>query len=238
MSVTIGVLYPGSAAEDDYPLLERILGQDVSLPVILTTVGVDAHEVTALLDLGSSDRLIEGAREVAAFSPDSVMWACTSGSFVFGWDGAHQQAEEIGDELGVPTGSTSIAFAAACRHLGLTRVAIAATYPNDVSRHFAEFLGHTDIEITELVSHDIPTAAMAGRLAHDDVLELAKSNDSPDAQAVLIPDTALHTVAWIDELEEALGKPVLTANQVTAWYGLRLAGQTVTSDRLGTLFRG
>lgn len=238
MSVTIGVLYPGSAAEDDYPLLERILGQDVSLPVILTTVGVDAHEVTALLDLGSSDRLIEGAREVAAFSPDSVMWACTSGSFVFGWDGAHQQAEEIGDELGVPTGSTSIAFAAACRHLGLTRVAIAATYPNDVSRHFAEFLGHTDIEITELVSHDIPTAAMAGRLAHDDVLELAKSNDSSDAQAVLIPDTALHTVAWIDELEEALGKPVLTANQVTAWYGLRLAGQTVTSDRLGTLFRG
>lgn len=238
MAVTIGVLYPGSAAEDDYPLLERILGQDVSLPVVLTTVGVDAHEVTALLDLGSSDRLIEGAREIAAVSPDSVMWACTSGSFVFGWDGAHQQAQEIGDELAVPTGSTSIAFAAACRHLGLTRVAIAATYPDDVSRHFAEFLGHADVEVTELVSHDIPTAAMAGRLDHDAVFDLARSNDSPEAQAILIPDTALHTVAWIDELEEALGKPVLTANQVTAWYGLRLAGQTVTSDRLGTLFRG
>lgn len=237
MAVTIGVLYPGSSAEDDYPLLETILGQDISFPVVLTSVGVDAHEVTALLDLGRSDRLIEGARAVAESSPDSVMWACTSGSFVFGWDGAHQQAAEISDELGLRAGSTSIAFAAACNHLGLKKVAIAATYPNDVSRHFSDFLAKADVEVTELVSHDIPTAAMAGRLDHDAVLELAKSNDSPEAEAVLIPDTALHTIAWINELEEALGKPVVTANQVTAWYGLRLAGQTVRSERLGTLFR-
>ncbi len=79
---------------------------------------------------------------------------------------------------------------------------------------------------------------MAGRLDHDAVLELAKSNDSPDAQAVLIPDTALHTIAWLPELEDALGKPVLTANQVTAWYGLKLAGTPIRSDILGTLFRG
>ncbi|WP_207837360.1 maleate cis-trans isomerase family protein [Williamsia soli] len=238
MSVTIGILYPGSAAEDDYPLVERILGQEVSLPVILTTVGVDAHEVGALLDLGSSDRLIEGAREVAAFSPDAVMWACTSGSFVFGWDGAHQQVAEISEEVGVPAASTSIAFAAACRELGLDRVAIAATYPEEVSSHFAAFLGRAGITVTELVSHDIPTAAMAGRLDHEAVLALTKSNDSPDAQAVLIPDTALHTVAWLPELEEAVGKPVLTANQVTAWYGLKLAGTTVQSDILGSVFRG
>lgn len=238
MSVTIGILYPGSAAEDDYPLMERILGQEVSLPVILTTVGVDAHEVGALLDLGSSDRLIEGAREVAEFSPDVVMWACTSGSFVFGWDGAHQQVAEITDEVGLPAASTSIAFAAACQELGLDRVAVAATYPEDVSSHFAAFLGKAGITVTELVSHDIPTAAMAGRLDHDAVLELAKSNDSPDAQAVLIPDTALHTIAWLPELEDALGKPVLTANQVTVWYGLKLAGTPIRSDILGTVFRG
>ncbi len=51
------------------------------------------------------------------------------------------------------------------------------------------------------------------------------------------PDTALPTVAWITAFEEALDKPALTANQATAWYGLHLAGQTVTSDRLGALFR-
>ncbi|HEY9312435.1 maleate cis-trans isomerase [Williamsia sp.] len=237
MVTTVGMLYPGNAAEDDYPLLEQILGDNIALPVVITSVGVDAHEVEALLDLGSSERLLDGARQVAQHRPDSVMWACTSGSFVFGWNGAHQQAGEISETLGIPTGSTSIAFAAACRALELERVAVAATYPDDVSRHFSKFLAAAGVAVTELVSHDIPTAALAGELGHDDVLDLARSNDSTEARAILIPDTALHTVAWIDELEEVLGKPVLTANQVTAWYGLLLAGNQVTSDRLGTLFR-
>ncbi|HJV98380.1 MAG TPA: maleate cis-trans isomerase, partial [Arthrobacter sp.] len=64
-----------------------------------------------------------------------------------------------------------------------------------------------------------------------------RSANAPDAEAVLIPDTALHTVRWLNELESVLGKTVLTANQVTAWYGLRIAGRSVHSDQLGTLFR-
>ena len=68
------------------------------------------------------------------------------------------------------------------------------------------------------------SAAEVGTLGRDDVLEVARSGDRPDAEAVLLPDTALHTIAWLDDLERALGKPVLTANQVTIWQGLRLVG--------------
>ncbi len=68
------------------------------------------------------------------------------------------------------------------------------------------------------------------------VLELAPAGDHPDAQAVLVPDTALHTAAFVPELEEALGKPVLTANQVPVWERLRLAQRKIWLPRLGTLF--
>jgi maleate cis-trans isomerase len=54
---------------------------------------------------------------------------------------------------------------------------------------------------------------------------------------VLLPDTALHTIGLLDALEERVGKPVLTANQVSVWQGLRLAGGTVAQDGLGALFR-
>ena len=39
-------------------------------------------------------------------------------------------------------------------------------------------------------------------------------------------------------LEHALGKPVLTANQVSAWEGLRLAGVSCACAGLGALFAG
>ena len=57
-----------------------------------------------------------------------------------------------------------------------------------------------------------------------------------EAEAVLVPDTAMHSLAWLPDLEEAAGMPVLTANQVTIHEGLRLAGDVPPLPRLGTLF--
>ncbi|CAM5726027.1 aspartate/glutamate racemase family protein [Streptomyces violaceorubidus] len=68
------------------------------------------------------------------------------------------------------------------------------------------------------------------------MLALARAADRPEAQAVLLPDTALHTAAHIPALEKDLGKPVLTANQVTVWEGLRLADRRVNAPELGALF--
>ncbi|HVH21895.1 MAG TPA: hypothetical protein VNA11_05530, partial [Pseudonocardia sp.] len=81
---TVGLLYPGHSAEDDFLALEHRLAGAVRLPLVHTSVGEDAHRVDALLDLGSPARLAAGARALAEHEPDSVLWACTSGSFVFG----------------------------------------------------------------------------------------------------------------------------------------------------------
>lgn len=231
---TVGVLYPGHSAEDDYALLQERLG-DVAFEVQHTDIGEDAHRVDALLRMGGPDRLADGARALAPAGVDSVLWACTSGSFVFGWEGAHAQAAAVGDLLGVPAASTSIAFAQAAIALGLRRVAVAATYPEDVALAFVDFLARAGLAVVQTASHGIVTAAEVGTLGRDDAVSIATSADHVDAEAVLLPDTALHTLAWLDELEQAVGKPVLTANQVTAWHGLRLAGDDRPRSALGTL---
>jgi maleate cis-trans isomerase len=235
--VTVGLLYPGHSAEDDYPALEARLDGAVRLPVVITSVGEDAHRVDALLDLGRPERLAEGAAELAPANPDAVMWACTSGSFVFGPEGARKQADGVAAELGVPASSTSIAFVDALRALGLKRVAVAASYPEDVARHFVGFLTAGGAEVVSMGSHGIVTAAEVGTLAPDRVIAMAQAADHPDAEAVLIPDTAMHTLTIVDELEAAVGKPVLTANQVTVWKGLHLLGPVPVLPGLGSLFQ-
>jgi maleate cis-trans isomerase len=42
----------------------------------------------------------------------------------------------------------------------------------------------------------------------------------------------------VNELEQVLGKPVVTANQATIWQTFRLLGISVGADRGGSLFRG
>jgi maleate cis-trans isomerase len=235
---TVGFLYPGFAAETDYPLIGKLLGPEVALPVVRTSVGEDAHRVEALLDLGSADRLAEGAEQLRGFDLDAVVWACTSGSFVFGWDGAQEQVDALRRVLEVPASSTSFGFVRAARAMGLDRVAVAATYPEDVTSQFVEFLRHGGVEVVRVSSRGIITAVESGTLGREEVLDLAAESDHPGADAVLLPDTALHTAAWLDELEERLGKPVITANQVSVWEGLRIARHTEPQHAgLGALFR-
>ena len=233
---TAGILYPGYSAEDDYPTLERLLGGGVRLPVVHTLMREDAHRVDALLDVGSESVLADGARALLEHPVESVIWACTSGSFVFGWQGAREQVEKLQAVTGLPTSSTSFAFVHAAAALGLRRVAVAATYPADVADLFAQFLARGGIEVTRLSSRGIVTAAEVGTLGRDAVLEFAAANDDDRAEALLMPDTALHTAAWLDELEDRVGKPVLTANQVSAWEALRLAGDGTARNGVGTLF--
>jgi maleate cis-trans isomerase len=237
MTNAVGFLYPGYSAEDDYPTIERLLGDGVRLPVVHTTMRTDAHRVDALLDIGGADVLAEGARSLRTLDVAAAVWACTSGSFVFGWDGAADQVAGVREAAGVPATSTSFAFADALQAMGIRRVAVAATYPADVAERFVEFLGGAGVEVVALSCRGIITAAEVGTLGKDDVLDFVAANDHPDAEAVVVPDTALHTVAWLDDLEQRLGKPVLTANQVSVWAGLRLAGDHQPRTGLGALFR-
>lgn len=236
--VVVGLLYPGYAAEDDYRLLDDLLGDGVSSRVVHTEVPEDAHRVDALLELGDARHLAAGAERLRGAPVDSVVWACTSGSFVFGWAGAREQAEALGKVLGVPASSTSFAFVDAARRVGVTKVGVAATYPEDVTARFVDFLREGGIDVVHRSAGGIVTAAEVAALGRPAVLDLVARGDHRAAEAVLVPDTALPTVAWLEEMEDRLGKPVLTANQVSAWAGLRLAGARGCGGAgAGTLFR-
>lgn len=233
---TVGLLYPGLGAADDFSALAGRLQPDLRLPLVTTAGGDVAHTPANLRVVGSPENLAAGVRELMEFRPDSIMWTCTSGSFVFGWEGAHEQAREVAHRADRPSSSTSIAFAEAARALQFSTVAIAASYPDELARYFEDFLTEAGIEVLAMTSSDIATAGLVGDLDRDQIVAMALAADRPDADAVLIPDTAMHSLEYIADLERALGKPVLTANQVTVWEGLRIAERSMPIEGLGRLF--
>lgn len=233
----IAFLYPGFAAEDDYPFLAKAVDLPVEVEVLHTDFKEDAHRVDALKDMGDPVRLREGARQLKGKGIDAVLWTSTSASFVYGWEGAQRQIEVMEETLGVPASTTAFAFVDAIKTMGYKQVAVAATYPEDIAERFKQFLQFAEIEVLQVKSKGIITAAEVGTFGKDAVLKMVTENDHPDAEALLVPDTALHSAAWLDELEEAVGKPVLTANQVSFWKTLQLAGIFKPQNNLGTLFK-
>ena len=231
----IGILYPLHSAEDDYPKMAARLEPPVEVRVVHTDA-VDLHTVEDCRRTGAWEQLEPGAAALRTQGVDVCMWACTSGSFVYGLAGAEEQARLIGSFLGVPASSTSLSFVKSIQALGIARVAVAATYPEALAAEFDRFLGEGGIEVVHLGSLGIWTAVEVGEVGGEEVIEYVRANDHADAEAILIPDTALHTVAFLPELDGAVGKPVLTANQVTMWEALRLGGLFQRQSGFGQLF--
>ncbi|MEU9624924.1 MULTISPECIES: decarboxylase [unclassified Streptomyces] len=233
---TLGFLYPGHHfAEDDFPRMEVLLDA-VRLVVNHTDADEDAYTTDVLMRTGAPERLAAGVAELQRAGVESVVWTSSSGSFLYGWEGAHEQIAALARAAGVPASSTSFGFVHAVRELRAARVAVAATYPEHIAALFAAFLHSAGIEVAATHAAALASAAEAASWGLDEVKELVRAADRPEAEAVLLPDTALHTASHVAELEELLGKPVLTGNQVAVREGLRLADRRTWSPRLGKIF--
>ena len=235
----IGILYPFHSAEDDYPRMAPMVRPEVRMEVVHTTIAEDAHREDACLATGDVKRLLEGARELAPKKVDAAMWACTSGSFVYGLEGARDQVRPVADFLGVPVSSTSLAFVSALHFLGIRRVAVAASYPRDVTLLLKQFLSDAGVRTVHLDCLDIVTGVEVALLNQEEVTRFVCGNDHAEAEAIVVPDTAMHSAGWVADLEAAVGgKPVLTANQVTLWQALQLidGGLFHVDESMGSLF--
>ena len=158
----VGFLYPDFSAEDDYPRIAAMLRPMIEAVVVHTSIGEDAHRVDALLDTAQPGDwpTVRGPSRRPTWR--SAIWACTSGSFVYGLDGAREQARGVAEIVGVPASSTSLAFAAACSALGIRRVAIAATYPDDIAALFERFLADSGVETVRRGALGIITGSRSG----------------------------------------------------------------------------
>ncbi|GAT79488.1 decarboxylase [Streptomyces sp. F-3] len=232
----LGLLHPGHFAEDDYPRIEQLLGSDIRVDLVHTDPGEDVRRVGTLLETGLLERLVPGTERLRLAGAEAVVWACDGAGFVRGPQGAHEQVRELALAAGMPASSTSFGFVHAAAEIGVRRVAVAATYPEDITDLFVDFLRAGGIETVAARSAGAGTAAEVAGWSEAEVLALAREADAPSAEAVLLPDTALHTAAHIPALEKDLGKPVLTANQVSVWEALRLADRRVNAPALGALF--
>jgi maleate cis-trans isomerase len=245
MSPRIGLLYPTrDCGEDDFAALCHRLDPaiDVDFAYVAWGAGVGrvdeldaAGKTAAVRELGAPERLTTAAEDFATI-PDVVSWACSSCSFTRGLDGARAQAEALTAHLGVPASSTSLAYLAALGHLGIDRVALASVYHPDLTAVFARFLAEAGVETVHAISADAASdralAAWDGRR----ITDLVVAADHGGAQAVLLPETALHTTPLLAELEDRLGKPVLTATAVTVRDALDRAGASPERAGLGVLF--
>jgi len=200
---------------------------------------VDVDHVGGLAgDDAGAGPLLDATRLLATAPLHSIVFACTSGSFI-GGRGYDERimARMAAVARGIPVTTTATALVAALRTLDARRVALATPYTETVTARALAFLEGHDIGIASTGCLALEDDWAIGFTEPDTVRSLACSVDRRDADAVVIACTNLRTAGVIEELEGALGKPVISANQASFWHGLRLAGFHEPVPQYGRLLR-
>ncbi|OBK76120.1 Asp/Glu racemase [Mycobacterium sp. 1164985.4] len=219
--VGIGVVTPYDFALDRE--LWRWVPDDVSLFVTRLRYAPLPVTVDMAVHISDPEHVVAGAANVLAVSPIVTAYACTAGSFVKGMAGEAALVAAM-RAAGAPAAvTTSGSMLEALRHLGVGRVATVTPYTSDLTIGLTKYLMEAGIEV--VATSGLGLTEQIWAVPYSETAELVRATDVAEADAIVVSCTNLPTYDLIAELEAELQKPVVTANQVTMWAALRVAGR-------------
>jgi len=166
---------------------------------------------------------------------DAIAYACTSGTVVIGYETIRDRIHVARPDVACVTPMT--ASLAALDRFGAQRLAVLTPYVDDVNAMIATHLEQEGKEISGFTSFGIEDNEEMAALTGDAIYRAALKADRADADALFISCTAIRAVDVVDRIEQALGKPVVTANQAMFWQALRVAGCNAKVQGYGELLR-
>lgn len=219
----IGVIAPFDLA------LERELWRWVPVEVSLHLARTPYEPVPVSMEMAklvsNPVHLAAATRDVLHVEPEVVAYLCNSGSFIGGLAAEAGLCKVICDSGAPCAVTTSGALAEVLRQLSLRRIAVVTPYYADLTAKLHEFLG--ELGVDTVASEHLGLGGGIWKVSYRTVAEHIMRADRPDAEAIFVSCTNLPTYDLIGPLEESLGKPVLTANQLTMWACLQRMGLPV-----------
>ncbi|HEU0028386.1 MAG TPA: hypothetical protein VFQ25_14835 [Ktedonobacterales bacterium] len=181
---------------------------------------------------------VDDAAESLADAPlHAIAYAFTSSSYMRGAaDDAALKARLEGRTRGIPVVITCAAATMALRALGARRLALIDPpwFAADLTAMGADYFRAQGFEVVHAAPAGLPSGQ---RLVHpSQIYEWTREHVPADAEAVFFGGNGFRAVGVIHALEEDLGCPVLTANQVAFWQALRLSGVRAAVTNYGQLF--
>lgn len=217
----IGIIVPSDLA------IEHELPRWIPAAVSLHLVHTDCESVAAVSRrmaelVSNTDHLEAASHNVLHVDPKVAAYLCASGSFVKGVN--HEQTLTAAVEAAgaQTTVTTSGALAEALTALQVFRVCVITPYDEELTELLRIFLSQLDV--TVLRPDCLGLCGGIWKVDYQTVVEQIIAADHPDAQAIFVSCTNLRTYDIIEPLEAMLGKPILTANQLTMWACLQRMG--------------
>lgn len=213
----IGLLLPSSNTTQE-PEFTRILPDGVTLHV--------ARLPLRKIEASATEKIVEDieteSQKLADADVDVIVLAATAPSSRKGIGYDQELIRRINGVSGRPATTASTAVIEALTALDVKRLVIAAPWTDDTNVTVAAFITASGFTVLAHRALGHVDNLKIGLLEEETAFDLGIAVNQPDAEAVMLACGNWLTMGIVDRLESAIGKPVLTTNQVSLWAVLRL----------------
>lgn len=237
--IRLGVLTPHTAPgpEAEFPIMVpgRITTQVERVPTDPAKARTGPPSATTARRL-TGPALDKAANRLGLNSVEAIGYASTSTAYLLGPDHEVALVARLRRRTGAPVASTCASAVLALRVLNAERLALVEPpwFDDELNELGAAYFRSHGFRIVFSASADL--ADDPARIQPAAVFDWITRYVDHDADAVFIGGNGFRSVEAITPLETALGRPVLTSNQVLLWNLLSRSGATFEVHGFGRLF--
>jgi len=180
--------------------------------------------------------LTEAAEALSDTKPDMIVFHCTANSMENGL--AHEAAlvETIQSASRCPTITTAQAIASAFKHFAIRKLVLISPYVKQTNEHEVQYLTEAGFSVLHELGLGLESDGYSA-VTPEQWIKIVKENLRPEADGYFLSCTNTRMIEAINDLEQDLGKPVISSNQATLWACLKRLGISYSNKALGRLFR-
>ena len=124
----------------------------------------------------------------------------------------------------------------ALRQLNVKKLVVGTPYLDEINTKEAEFLYNKGFSILNIQGLNLTTGIEFGTVTPEYWMKFAEEINEEKADAIFLSCGGIRSTEVIDQIEQKLGKPVITSNQAQMWSCLRKAGIKDKINGFGNLF--
>lgn len=164
-----------------------------------------------------NDEVEEAAKYLAMAKVEVIAYGFTTGSFYRGIAYSKQLEERIQKAARVPGITPATAIVDALHYFEAKKLSVATPYPEWNNAMLLRYLDEAGFDVLNLEGDPRPASIAIREPMWDQepesIMEFAAKACLPEADVLLCPCTAWRALEVVEELEQRLGIPVVTANQ-------------------------
>ncbi len=226
--VKVGLIMPALQVVTE-PLFYKIAGDECEF--FTTRLYLSGTNVNNYIEMEKS--IPRAVQELASAEVDIISYCCTASGAIAGYEEERNQCDQFKQETQIPMTTTMVSVVDALKHLQAKKIVLLSPYIDVVNKVEIDYFEKNGFQVVKDAGQGIVDGSAISRVSPKEIAKFALNHWDDTADAIFMSCMNWHAIQCVAEIEEKIGKPVITSHSATLWKVLCEAGRRLKNPEYG-----